>query len=99
MAFEPNHKKLGGRKKGTLNRKTEDLLEICERNGVNVFEAMVQLAVNARGDDVKFDRLREIAQYIYPKRKAVEHSGEIANPYLDKPLEELERLVKEKLKK
>lgn len=78
MAFKGNPKDVGaGRKKGTPNKKTELLMEICERHGVNVFEAMVILAVNERIPQVKFDRLKEIAQYLYPKRKSLEHSGEV----------------------
>lgn len=42
---------------------------------------------------------KDACEYIYSKKRAVEHSGEIANPYLSKPLEELEALVLEKIKK
>lgn len=98
MKFQGGHKKLGGRQKGTPNKDTRTLLEICEQRNLNVFEAMVELAIVEEDDCKKFDRLKEIAQYLYPKRKAIEHSGEIKNPYLEKSEKELEELVKEKIK-
>lgn len=69
--------KSGGRKPGTLNKKTEDLMAICESKGINVFEAMVELAVTEKDTDKKFYKLTEVATYLYPKRKSVEHSGAI----------------------
>lgn len=64
-----------GRKKGTPNKDTRQLSEICEQHNINVFEAMVKLAVEETNKDKRFDRLKEISKYIYPQRKAVEHSG------------------------
>ena len=69
--------KSGGRKPGSLNKKTEDLMLICEEKGINVFEAMVELAINEENTDKKFDRLKEVAQYLYSKRKSLEHSGQV----------------------
>lgn len=69
-----------GRKPGTPNKKTQDLFRICEERGLNVFESMVELALEAV-DEVKFNRLREIAQYLYPKRKAIEHSIDEENGF------------------
>lgn len=67
--------KTGGRQKGTPNKSSQELMAICEKHNCNVFESMVILAVEEHNKDKKFDRLKEIAQYLYPKRKAVEHSG------------------------
>lgn len=86
-----------GRKKGTPNRKTELLMEKCERLGIDPFEALLELTKTAE-DDIRLGALKEICQYLYPKRKSLEHSGEMSNPYADKSFEELKELVKEKLK-
>ncbi len=72
--------KTGGRQKGTPNKKTEGLLEICERKGISPFEAMVDLALSASDDAVKFGVLKELCTYLYPKRKAVELSGPDGKP-------------------
>lgn len=70
-----------GRKPGTPNKDTKDLLALCESKGLNPFEALIELALNAETDDKKFDRLKEICQYIYPKRKAIEHSTDGENGF------------------
>jgi hypothetical protein len=64
-----------GRKKGTPNKKTEALEEICARHGLNPFEGMVKLALEADDINIRFNSLKEICQYLYPKRKALEVSS------------------------
>jgi len=61
--------KTGGRQKGTLNKDSQDLFAICEKHGINVFEGMVLLAVEAEDPMERFNRLRELAPYLYAKRK------------------------------
>lgn len=87
-----------GRKKGTPNRYTQNLMAICKDKGLDVFEAMVEIALQHENPN-RFHSLKELAQYLYPKRKSLEHSGEISNPYMNKPIEELEALVRAKLEK
>ena len=64
-----------GRKKGTLNVKTAALEEICQKHNIHPFEAMVKLALTTDKDDLRFNALKELCQYLYPKRKAVEVSN------------------------
>lgn len=66
-----------GRKAGTPNKDTQDIIAICEAKGLNVFEAMVEIAASETIKDKKFDKLIRLAEYIYPKRKSLEHSGAI----------------------
>ena len=67
----------GGRQKGTPNKATQDLFAVCEKHGVDVFEAMVMIAKDETDKTKKFHMFSEIAQYLYPKRKQVEvESGE-----------------------
>lgn len=44
MAFKPGHKKHGGRKPGTPNKKTKDLLERAEALGIDPFEILLYFA-------------------------------------------------------
>jgi len=78
-----------GRKKGTLNRKTADLVEICKEEGIDPFRALLRLAVSPN-DQIKIQALKELCQYIYPKRKALEHSIEPSN-------EELKNMIIERM--
>ena len=99
MAFKGNPHLVGaGRKKGTPNKLTLDLVKICEDQGINPFSEMLTL-VTHHNVFVKMAALKEVCRYLYPQRKAIEHSGEISNPYLQKSVDELEKLVKEKLGK
>ena len=74
MAFEKGHKKLGGRKQGTPNKKTlvkadELLLEL----GVNPIQKLVEIAESdLTSIDQKINCYKEIAKYTYPKLKSEE---------------------------
>jgi hypothetical protein len=86
-----------GRKKGSLNKKTEALKDKCERLGVDPFEEMLMIIKTSGDRHLRMTALKEVSKYLYPVHRAVEHSGEINNPYASKSVEELEQLVKEKL--
>ncbi len=97
-----------GRKKGTPNKRTEELMAICQEEGLDPFRALVRFAKGEPLEDIpiekkigimlkQFDALKEVCQYLYPKRKALEHSGEINNPYMDLSVEELKELAKQRL--
>lgn len=67
-----------GRKKGTLNKERQNLFEVCAKHGVDVFEGMVILASEEEDPDKRFDKLDRLAQYLYPKPKSVEVTGDQA---------------------
>ena len=89
-----------GRKKGTPNKSTLDLHAICERLGVNPFEKLVEYIVHPCDTEIRLAALKEICSYLYPKRKAVEHSGavEVNNKYAGMSIEELEAEAARRLK-
>lgn len=66
--------KTGGRSLGVPNKPTQELFEICERHGVDVFEAMVIIIANDPDPDKRFDKLERVAKYLYPTRKAIDLS-------------------------
>jgi DNA-binding Xre family transcriptional regulator len=97
MKFEKGHKKLGGRQKGTLNKK-RNLEELFASMGLDPFSALAEIAANSEKEDIRLSALKELCQYLEPKRKALEHSGEIdTNPYMNLSFKELEEKVKAKL--
>lgn len=83
-----------GRKKGTPNKKTVELLQTLQKHNFDpgeefvwlyretkkIFEARKKNG-NLTGALSAIDRMTEInedlAQYVFPKKKAVEHSGEV----------------------
>ncbi|MBZ5607253.1 MAG: hypothetical protein LAP38_03275 [Acidobacteriia bacterium] len=121
MNFEPGHKKIGGRAKGTPNKLTREAIEILERLGCNPIEGMARIAQGdvpcrvcrgkgktlyqpARGKELAertcescYGRgleiitpelsgkmYAELAQYIFPKRKAIEHTVTETGPDFNK---------------
>jgi hypothetical protein len=88
--------KSGGRIKGVPNRKTEELQDKCLRLNIDPFERLLILA-NHENDAIALGALKEVCQYLYPKRKALEHSGEINNPYSEMSYDELKQAVLAKL--
>jgi hypothetical protein len=78
--------KSGGRKKGTPNKATADVAEKLKALGVDSISGMARIAQKAEEDATQADKLKdrlecrklagnmyaELAQYEFPKRKAVE---------------------------
>ena len=61
-----------GRKPGTPNKKTQTLMEICDQEGLDPFRALLKLAKTAEKEEIALGALKELCQYLYPKRKALE---------------------------
>lgn len=105
MGAPKGHKKYGGRKKGTPNKNSLSLQQKLDAfdNGAG-FDPIAEVLnlytlIHADNPLVAVKILTELMQYIYPKRKALEHSGEVnTNPYMNKTLDELEAIVRDKLK-
>lgn len=75
--------KTGGRLKGVKNKaeKRDELLELIEATGcVHPLQGLAEVAVLARKDDnldLATTCYKELAQYVAPKRRAVEHTTEV----------------------
>ncbi|MGE3992929.1 hypothetical protein [Pseudorhodoplanes sp.] len=65
-----------GRKAGTPNKRTKTIEEKLEAMGCDPIEAMARLAMDENeSSTLRFAALKELAQYVAPKRKAVEVSS------------------------
>ena len=65
--------KTGGRKPGTPNRNSQALIDRLEALGCDPIESLATIALDpATKPDLKVRCLAELAQYVYPKRKAVD---------------------------
>ena len=65
--------KTGGRVSGTPNKKTHELAEKLERLGCDPIEGLAKIALaNETASELKVRCYAELAQYIYPKRKAMD---------------------------
>lgn len=76
--------KTGGRTKGTPNKDKQELLAMIEAAGCpHPVEGMATVAVRAKeSGNIKLEQAayQELAQYVAPKRKAVEVTGEDGGP-------------------
>lgn len=90
MAFKRGHKLSPGRKKGSKNKRT-DLFALCEELGVDVMREMITLASEEPDKELRFSKLRDIAPYLYARKKEVLNLA-------DQPVEELLKAAEEKIK-
>ena len=71
----------GGRGKGTPNKKTQAVAEVLGELGLDPIKQMAQIAMDERVEvSIRVQVLKELCQYIAPKRKAVEITGEDGGP-------------------
>lgn len=76
MGVGLGHKKSGGRKKGTPNKLTFDAIETLRRLNCDPIEGMARIAMDEGTPLVIRSKMySDLAQYVYPKRKAIELSG------------------------
>jgi hypothetical protein len=72
-------RKTGGRVKGIPNKGTVAVAERLEAMGRDPIEGMARIAMDIKTPiDIRAKLYSELAQYIAPKRKAIEYSGESA---------------------
>lgn len=73
--------KTGGRTVGTPNRKTQEISALLESLSCNPIEGMARIATNeAHSPELRGRMFAELAQYVYPKRKAVELAWDPVTP-------------------
>jgi len=79
-------KKRAGRKKGTPNKRTQDIIERLNALNCDPIEGMAKIAGIAMKEGKKQDlalagqMYKELAQYVAPKRKAIELTGPEGQP-------------------
>jgi hypothetical protein len=76
-------RKTGGRIAGTPNRKTQEIGELLESLGCNPIQGMAEIAMNSEASlELRGRMYAELAQYVYPKRRALAHQmlDEQGNP-------------------
>jgi hypothetical protein len=70
-------RKTGGLVKGTPNKGTLAVAKRLEAVGCDPIEGMAMIAMDIKTPiDIRAKLYSELAQYIAPKRKAIEYSGE-----------------------
>ncbi len=71
------NRKTGGRKKGTPNRVTQDVIKRLQELDFSPLDELVSLYRDPQATiDIKVNIARDLAQYVYPKRKAIDHTSQ-----------------------
>src|SRR5918911_2245956 len=71
----------GGRRRGSPNRRTAEVAERLAALGCDPIEGMASIAMDpSNTPELRARMFAELAQYVAPKRKAVEHSGPEGGP-------------------
>ncbi len=66
-------KKYGGRKKGTPNKKTQELQEFFNSVDFSIPEVIMKILPSLKSDK-QIDVLLKMMEFVYPKRKAIDIS-------------------------
>lgn len=97
--------KTGGRKVGTPNIDYKTLEHRCQDAGLDFFDELIKIGKDPLNKDY-FAAVREGCQYVYPKKKALEVSGDLniqlatmAKEFSEMPKEELIKIIEEELRK
>lgn len=95
MGFKLGQQKTpgSGRKRGTPNRKTQTLEEICIRKGIDPFEGLLELCMHEDAG-IRLSALKEVNQYLHPKRRAIEQSI-VAEVTAGEQTDQADRIVEE----
>jgi hypothetical protein len=92
--FKQGHKKVGGRAKGSPNKKTVEFLQLLDkydfdpgaeyillyrdiRKVINFRKKKGNLPGALEAMDVGNRALNNICQFVYPRKKAIDHSGSV----------------------
>ncbi len=98
--------KTGGRKKGALNKRTADVIATLEGRDFDPINMLIDIALDAKGNNkdgsfqdknLAFQACKELAQYVAPKRKAMEMTAEVTNVDLADDLTDTQRKNLKKL--
>lgn len=79
MAAPKGHPRYGGRKKGSVNKVTQSIQQFFDDNGIFIPEKIIELMPELEPRD-RMKAWLEVAQYVYPKRKAIEVTGKDGEP-------------------
>lgn len=74
MPFKKGNK-LGGRKPGSVSKKTFDAAAICEKHGYDPIEALIELGKTSRDESIRVSCHKEVARYVYTQKRITEISG------------------------
>lgn len=98
MAFEKEHQKIGGRQKGTPNKRNQEITEYASELGVSPAYFLIEILSGQRidiakepieKDDIKW-AIDTLMPYMYGKRKPIDSDGNDSRDILSDILEAID---------
>jgi hypothetical protein len=84
MAFQKGRKKTGGKVKGSINKEKRELIDRIREKFPDLcpIEKMCEIIQTTTEESTIVSCCKEVAQYIYPKLKSIDHNhgGQADNP-------------------
>ncbi len=72
------------RPKGSQNQQTQAVVDRLEALGCDPIEGIAKIAMDETAElSIRAQMYKELAQYVAPKRKAIEVSGEAGQSFID----------------
>jgi hypothetical protein len=82
MPFQKGRAKTGGRKHGSHNKISREVAELLGSLWCNPIEGMARIATDPKVEvAIRARMYAELAKYVHPQLKAVDHSGSIGEPH------------------
>ena len=76
MPFTPGHAKVGGRKRGSVNKLNQHAAQVLSEMKCSPLVGIARIAENNRHPvEVRLHAYGMLADRVYPKLRAIEHSG------------------------
>ena len=86
--------KTGGRAKGTKNKRTQEVIDILNELDCNPIEGLAnvaKIAMEKQDYALAGNMYKELSQYLFPKRRAIEVSAEVNSTLSTDDLTDLQR--------
>ena len=79
---EPGERR-GGRQKGTLNRKTQEVITEITASGLTPMEFML-MVMRDESEEMprRLDAAKNVAPYVHPRLATIEHTGKDGDPLI-----------------
>lgn len=87
MATRGGRRPGAGRKKGSINKRSQEVLAKAASEGITPLEYLLQVMRSSNDEAKRLDAAKAAAPYMHPRLNAIEHSGG------DKPLEIMHSLM------
>jgi hypothetical protein len=83
---KPGSPKTGGRKKGSKNKRTKELLEKAEAGGQSAIEFMLGVMRDPKNDlELRLDAAKAVAPYLHARRAPEDATGTVPPMYYEHP--------------